>query len=219
MRLRRQKPKDSLDLLLDTMCNTFGGIILIAILVALLAGNRLQLASPVTSAEAEQARAEAAAELARLQKVSATLRERIRDEGLGQKVELFEQIEGLRKQLDSLKKQLQAAESALHQIETMNPEEQKAELESQLAQIHDQISAVIKIRERLENDLITGRKSLAQLQGEISSTLEESALRLHYPREHETSKIVSMYWSNMAGFTPLIHPRGGTTTKSLIGRK
>jgi hypothetical protein len=34
---RRNKPEDSLDLLLDTMCNAFGGIIMIAILVALLA--------------------------------------------------------------------------------------------------------------------------------------------------------------------------------------
>ena len=36
MRKRKAGPKDSLDLLLDTMCNAFGGIVLIAILVALL---------------------------------------------------------------------------------------------------------------------------------------------------------------------------------------
>jgi hypothetical protein len=36
MRRRILAPKDSLDLLLDTMCNAFGGIVLIAILVALL---------------------------------------------------------------------------------------------------------------------------------------------------------------------------------------
>ena len=36
MRRRSRSPKDSLDLLLDTMCNAFGGIVLIAILVALL---------------------------------------------------------------------------------------------------------------------------------------------------------------------------------------
>ncbi len=36
MRRRSRGPKDSLDLLLDTMCNAFGGIVLIAILVALL---------------------------------------------------------------------------------------------------------------------------------------------------------------------------------------
>jgi hypothetical protein len=36
MSRRRQKPLDSLELLLDTMCNTFGGIIMIALLIALL---------------------------------------------------------------------------------------------------------------------------------------------------------------------------------------
>src|SRR5688572_11055317 len=35
-RLRRTQAQDSLELLLDTMCNTFGGIILIALLIALL---------------------------------------------------------------------------------------------------------------------------------------------------------------------------------------
>jgi hypothetical protein len=33
MNLRQRKPQDSLDMLLDTMCNTFGGIILLAVLV------------------------------------------------------------------------------------------------------------------------------------------------------------------------------------------
>ncbi len=36
MRRRTLAPKDSLDLLLDTMCNAFGGIVLMAILIALL---------------------------------------------------------------------------------------------------------------------------------------------------------------------------------------
>jgi hypothetical protein len=36
MSFRRQHRGDSLDLLLDTMCNTFGGIILLAVLVTLL---------------------------------------------------------------------------------------------------------------------------------------------------------------------------------------
>lgn len=36
MRRRSLAPKDSLDLLLDTMCNAFGGIVLMAILIALL---------------------------------------------------------------------------------------------------------------------------------------------------------------------------------------
>ena len=36
MNLRRKTPPDSLYLLLDTLCNAFGGIILLAVLVVLL---------------------------------------------------------------------------------------------------------------------------------------------------------------------------------------
>jgi len=53
MRRRNNKPTDdsSLELLLDTICNTFGGIVLISILVALLMQTE-------TDAISEQARNE-----------------------------------------------------------------------------------------------------------------------------------------------------------------
>jgi hypothetical protein len=53
MKAARFRSGDSLDLLLDTMCNTFGGIIMIAILVALLAQK-----SPSPIVPAERARSE-----------------------------------------------------------------------------------------------------------------------------------------------------------------
>lgn len=53
MKAARFRPGDSLDLLLDTMCNTFGGIIMIAILVALLAQQ-----SPAPIVPADRARSE-----------------------------------------------------------------------------------------------------------------------------------------------------------------
>lgn len=51
MKRRALIPADSLDLLLDTMCNTFGGIILIALLVALLS----RTGGPSAEAPASQA--------------------------------------------------------------------------------------------------------------------------------------------------------------------
>src|SRR5208283_4243725 len=42
MNLRRKTPPDSLYMLLDTMCNAFGGIILLAVLVTLLTSNERQ---------------------------------------------------------------------------------------------------------------------------------------------------------------------------------
>ena len=43
MNLRRKRPPDSLYMLLDTMCNAFGGIILLAVLVTLLTSNERQI--------------------------------------------------------------------------------------------------------------------------------------------------------------------------------
>ena len=68
-RRRALAPADSLDLLLDTMCNTFGGIILIALLVALMPQKKLGGEAPAPSlALYEQRIAFAEAELAELQK-------------------------------------------------------------------------------------------------------------------------------------------------------
>ena len=188
MSLRRQKPKDSLDLLLDTMCNTFGGIILIAILVALLSGNRLQLASPAASADAAELRAQATEELTRLQNASAALRQRVLDEGLQRKVELLRQIEELQAQFVSLNQRLKVSEASLHQLETLDPQEQKGELEVQWERLHEQISVAAKVGVTLENDLVVQREKLTRLQTQVRSTLESSVLRLRYPKEHVTSK-------------------------------
>ncbi len=51
MRRRRSSPKDSLDLLLDTICNAFGGIVLIAILIALLTRQAARQAEPVAAGQ------------------------------------------------------------------------------------------------------------------------------------------------------------------------
>ena len=68
-RRRALAPADSLDLLLDTMCNTFGGIILIALLVALMPQKKPDGDTPSPSATLyEQRIAFAEAELAALQK-------------------------------------------------------------------------------------------------------------------------------------------------------
>jgi len=67
MKRRALAPADSLDLLLDTMCNTFGGIILIALLVALLARQTpLQSAAGPSNALYDQRIALAENELAPL---------------------------------------------------------------------------------------------------------------------------------------------------------
>src|ERR1700752_2595766 len=57
MNLRRRKPHDSLYMLLDTMCNAFGGIILLAVLVVLLTSKeKIKSATTADSTEMLQRR-------------------------------------------------------------------------------------------------------------------------------------------------------------------
>lgn len=77
MRRRSRGPKDSLDLLLDTMCNAFGGIVLIAILVALLIEKPGEGELPETPMTREDlALSRKAAELSRLENEIKTAEER-----------------------------------------------------------------------------------------------------------------------------------------------
>lgn len=56
---RRQPPSDSFDLFLDTICNTFGGIIFLAILVAILIQTRSVVHQPEQKDQTTQTREEA----------------------------------------------------------------------------------------------------------------------------------------------------------------
>jgi hypothetical protein len=71
VRRRRGEPPDSLELLLDTLCNTFGGVLFIAMLVAVL----LQIGGESTPAETAQS--VSAATLAELNDTLAVLRDEV----------------------------------------------------------------------------------------------------------------------------------------------
>lgn len=189
MSLRRQKPKDSLDLLLDTMCNTFGGIILIAILVALLSGNRIQMTPRAVSADVVQMRADASEELERLKTVNSALERRIVVEGLQRKVELLREMEELRSQAGSMREKLGVQDADLKQLETMAPKEQVAGLDVRLESLREQLQEVLTIGDGLHRQWVAKRKTMTLLQDQLRSTVEGSVLRLRYPREHETSKL------------------------------
>lgn len=176
-------------MLLDTMCNTFGGIILIAILVALISGGRLQLAAPTGTVELSNLRAEAQEELARLQRVTIELQERITAEGLAKKVELARQNEEAQAQVVVLQKRLAFAQRALKQLEDMNPDERKAALAAELEQVDEHLDAVNGVEVQLSSDLVGRRRVLTELEEQTHAVLETSVLCLRYPRERPTGKL------------------------------
>ena len=188
MSLRRQKSKDSLDLLLDTMCNTFGGIILIAILVALLSGGPLQLAPPTAETEVVQLREQARTELQRLQLVSAQLHQHIQAEGLDRRVELLRQRETAQTRIAALTRQLKTEQVHLHNLEAQNPRERQAAVEMELEQLEEQAAKIQQTADGLQGDIATRQHSLVRMQAQTRSVLESSVLRLRYPKERFTSK-------------------------------
>lgn len=188
MSLRRQKTKDSLDLLLDTMCNTFGGIILIAILVALISGGRLQLAVPASTEDVSKLRAGAQEELSRLQRVAADLQERIAAGGLAKKVEMARQKEEAEARVVSLQKRLASAQGELKKLEDIKPSERRGALEAELEREDEQMNDLNRAQSRLNADLEGRRRVLAGVEQQTRSVLEAFVLRLRYPRERPTGK-------------------------------
>jgi len=91
MNLRRKTPPDSLYLLLDTLCNAFGGIILLAVLVVLLTSKeKTQSSKAADSQEMLQRRlAIAQTDLQKSQQLAASLKAKANDERFKQQVGLL----------------------------------------------------------------------------------------------------------------------------------
>lgn len=163
MRRRPRVPKDSLDLLLDTMCNAFGGIVLIAILVALLIekpGDDSRK-SPASGQEARE-RMRKAKELDELEieiKVLDTRWEKDRD--------LIEQIR-LRDQL----------------AQTLANRQQNSALS--MVELNERLGKALEEKSTLLEDVIRSRRRLAALE----ARLEENRRQLA-SLESEMEKIVT----------------------------
>jgi len=209
MSFRRQKNKDSLDLLLDTMCNAFGGIILLAVLVALISGGRLQLAEPVDATDVSRLRDEAESELARLQGVTDRLQERIAAEGLAQKVELASQQQEVEAQVAALRGRLSSAQRELKELEESNPRERKASLAAELEWVDEQMQMAHNTLDGMNAGLTARRRALARVKTETSSVIEASVLRLRYPRERATSKLRYYVLVKHGRLYPTESPDGG----------
>jgi hypothetical protein len=192
MNLRRQKPKDSLDLLLDTMCNAFGGIILLAVLVALLA--RQEAVGDGNSPDSAEmlSRRISQAELT-LQQTRALLAELIRQStnpAIKHRVELVQQRSSLQATLAELQAEVEREKSAQNEIAASDPAERLKELKNQLAQaLATRIAASNSLETvRKENERLRSR--LAEIRRQTVSAQQEVTQRLRLPKERNIEKDV-----------------------------
>lgn len=150
MSRRRQPPADSLEMLLDTMCNTFGGIILIALLVSLLARDLKQ--SKATAVPVEESRL---SEM--LSDATATQEElanRLADPRHTNTVALIQQRDALTREVEALRQQMAAAaRRADPAVATSNALARAKELTRQNEQLQLELSAAAREAGSAENKI------------------------------------------------------------------
>ena len=193
MNLRRQRPTDSLDMLLDTMCNTFGGIILLAVLVTLLTSRERQGATSDTSDSVEMLQrrlALAQADLLRAIEFRTSLQTKANDDRWKTQVTLL-----------AKRQQIQADLKSIRELSAQNGKELDATASSDPAErmqtLSVQLTAAQARKVEAQNSLTASKDNvkrlnarLAGLDKQVSNLVNESQRQLRLPKEHETSKRV-----------------------------
>jgi len=192
MNLRRKTPPDSLYLLLDTLCNAFGGIILLAVLVVLLTSKeKTQSSKAADSQEMLQRRlAIAQTDLQKSQQLAASLQAKANDERLKQQVELLSTRKDLQDAIQQSRETVAQNSKDLDTASAVDPSERLKFLNAQLAaaeahklEAKNSLAAADENTKRL-------KQRLADLERQVTTKLDELQRPLRLPKEHETGKRV-----------------------------
>lgn len=195
MRRRPFRP-DSTEMLLDTMCNAFGGIILIALLVTL-------LVRETQRAEARDREADQAAELdrRRVQRAEAELEEALaegvklsaqtRDPAISNRLHRVALRDGLRQRVEDALETLDRRERHSTASGETNTERIEDMLGKLAADRRDLVAAVSEAGNRVgakQARLEALRHRAESLDRQIQSMEEGRVRRFRLPREHDTGR-------------------------------
>jgi hypothetical protein len=194
MKRARMDPPDSLEMLLDTMCNTFGGIILIALLIALFARDSQSPTAPSSShresSEMFRERIEQAeADLARAVALEQELEARVTTPAQADLLQLLEQRDQVRSAADSLVSDLKAASSPASTAATLAQTVDRIEtLASQNAR-----AEALLIEQKLQGARLKGRiteqgRGLQVLSNRLAQVTARQTQRVRLPQERPTTK-------------------------------
>src|SRR4051812_5963958 len=136
MNLRNRKPSDSLYMLLDTMCDAFGGIILLAVLVVLLTSEeKIQNATHSDSTEMMQRRvAIAQTNLQQSLQLAASLHATANDDRWKTQVELLAQRQQLEEDIKRIRELAAENEKEIDANAGSDPTERLKKLDAQIAE-------------------------------------------------------------------------------------
>ena len=193
MNLRRKRPNDSLDMLLDTMCNTFGGIILLAVLVTLLT-SRERHGNAATASDTQEMLqrrvAMAQADLRHAIELQTSLQAKADDGRWKTQVSLLSTRQQIQDQFKTIRELAAQNAKEIDAAASVDPAERMKILNTQLA------AAQVKKLEA-QNSLAASKENskrlntrLAGLEKQATDLVNESQRHLRLPKEHETGKRV-----------------------------
>jgi hypothetical protein len=190
MNLRHKKPHDSLYMLLDTMCNAFGGIILLAVLVVLLTSReKIQSATKADSTKMLRRRLELAQTNLQLSlQRSATLHATANDDRWKTQVSLLTTRQELEDEIKGIRELAAQGEKEIDANAGSDPSEVLKQLDAQIA-----ANSVKKLAAQNSLAASSDEKKrvaarLVGLEKQLSDAIKLSQRELRLPREHDTER-------------------------------
>lgn len=217
MNLRRKTPPDSLYLLLDTLCNAFGGIILLAVLVVLLTSKEKSQRPPSKDSSEMAARRLTIAEanLRQAAELSATLETKARDPRWQQQMVLLTTRKELQEKIQQLRESV-ASDSA--ELDTTNASDPAGRLKYLSAREAAARAAQLEAQNSLaaaQDSLKHLTNRLTDLEKQVSTKLADSERPLRLPKEHDTGKQVVYVLIRYDRFYPCHNPDGSQNNTDL----
>lgn len=196
MKRRLDDNKDSLDLLLDTMCNAFGGIVLIAILVALLS-NEVRISTDVErvrnlSTEMLQRRiAQVERDLEAAQQYRSSLQSQLNGGNISNTTVLLEHRAQLQFEFAALTagvQRVQSAHTAAQQATAQSTDERARALRTRTAELSRLCTAEQNALASSLQNASRLRERVATLHTEEAKRKKPNVVQLRLPKEHARLK-------------------------------
>ena len=222
MSLRHTKPADSLELLLDTMCNLFGGIVLLAVLVTLLAKQEksAEFDGSSDSREMLQRRiARVEGEQDNLRREQDELEAKSAANPVNERLRMVFERKYLARQLEAIREQMLAGQAQTTNGTSKDPDER-------LRQLQAEKDAAELQRSKLVNSLATigdAQKQSLQREGDIKRQLsaisDKQIQLLRLPKERETTKEAFWILVKHGHLYPLRNVSGDRNVNSISWRE
>jgi len=215
----RINPPDSLEMLLDTMCNMFGGIILIALLITILAPVRdsMETTDDTRQPGGPQTLTQVQERLARVEAESQELNARLSDPDLIATRQLRERRDQLRIEARKLSAHLESTARTSQTKTESTTEQAVAQLASLDAQIQDSKRQLEDARRQdavLENQSADLQRILRLHDSEQTRLRERQTQELHLPMEQQSERKPLLILVAGGWIHPLRIPRDGQMSRN-----